>query len=761
MRAAARWWAFLAVSVAAGLPCTASGETRVYGLELQRTPTSERVLVFADGPVTARLTPRGDRAHVVILPGAKLDPTAPRHLDIAPGSNVTRVTASEVSVAEKPGVEVMIEHASGFAPKLEQEGSQVAISFPRRAAGAEEGIRLDGRDVDIGEVAKRIAIFTGIRLIYDELLRGPITIYAPEPFTKSEAAAFLDTLLLTRGFVALPSPGGARTIAKIQGAPAPFVADLAEASGDQPVTTVIRLHAIKAETVMAALQPLLGDATLGQVHDVTNSLILAGSAARVKRIEKIVRALDDSGTEHIFLRPLRFADVERAADLLEGAFAGRGLVSVWPDVRTHTLAVRAKVDAIPAVRDFLATLDRPATSRGEFHVFPIQNASADRIAQILLSLQGGGPVAGPVRAPAAAGRGGLFGSTAEAAGASSLAGRTFALTVDRPTHSLVVQADPDTAKLIHEIIGELDQPPRQVEVEVNVMEVAISDGLDLAFDYFLPLTNPNKPDDLIAFAAGVPSGSASSLFSGSGVDTAITGNPLVSIPPVTDSLHARFARSPIFIPVTMPDGSTVPVAIPRETASLTADQRQVYAKVLMRPRLLVASGDEQELFAGDNVPILTAQTNTTDPLLVQQSVERQDVGLDLRVKPTLGADGAIVLDLMLDVKSLAPSVTGNEANTGPTLRERKLTSTIRLEHDRVAVIGYYDGPASMQIVTGVPWLEDIPVLGWLFRASSGTTLRNHLLISVTARRDDTEVRALGEALRRALAAEVASAAPAP
>jgi len=504
----------------------------------------------------------------------------------------------------------------------------------------------------------------------------------------------------------------------------------------------VRLHSIDAETVLAALAPMLGTATLGHVHKPTNALILGGSAARVARIADVVRALDASGTEHIFLRRLHFADVEQTAVQLEAAYGDDGLLAVWPDTRTQTLGIRAKLELVPVLRDFLARVDRPAPARGLLHVLPVQYADPEVLAEIVRGFQSGDAPSSSRADPVAGG--------AAAGGRNELAGRQLSVVVDPPTHSLVLQADPETARIVHELVAELDRPPRQVEVEVSVMEVATGIGLELGFDYLLPLTDPSEPDDLIAFLAGMPTG-PSALFEGTPVENTIS--PITGLPPVDSSLLARFTRSPVIIPVVGPGGAVIPVAIPRETAAITAEEREVFARMILRPRMLLVSGEEHEIFVGENVPILSAQAGATDPLQVRQNVERQDVGVVLRVKPTLGEQGSIVLDLQVEVSALAPSQAGDTEDVGPTIRDRVLTSTIRLEPDRVAMIGWQTGPAQEEISTGVPWLKDIPWIGWIFRATDTRTLQNHLLISVTAWSDDAQVRELAEVLRKALGPE--------
>jgi general secretion pathway protein D len=403
------------------------------------------------------------------------------------------------------------------------------------------------------------------------------------------------------------------------------------------------------------------------------------------------------------------------------------------------VSVRAKVASVDAVRDFLSRVDRPATGRGQLHVIAVEHADPDNLAKILSALQSGDT--GRIKAA----RGGTVDPVT---GGNLLAGRSFSVVVDPPTHSLVVQADPDTAAVLADVVAELDIIPRQVDVEVTVVEISTTRGVDLAFDFLLPLTDVDSVDDPIAFVSGMPSGSASSLFAGTPVEQ--TFAPIVGLPPVDKALLARIAREPVLVPVVV-NGQVVPVAIPRDTAAITAQDQTIYTRMILRPRLTVISGEEHEIFVGDNVPILTASANTGgDPLVTSQNVERQDVGVVLRVRPTLGEKGGIVLDLTTEISALAGTLSATTANLGPTIRERTLTTSVRLEHDRVAVIGWHSGPASMQARTGTPWFEDIPVFGWLFRSTNDISLESNLVIMVAAWIDDPEVHALAHMLANAL-----------
>jgi len=743
VRVAASWWVARAALVAGLIGAAAAGSAgpRVYGIEHQVQGGIERVAVFADGQLTPRYDEHAEGGGELVLEGATLDPSAPRRLQLGADDRFLDVSVREQRGAS-PRVVVAIRHAQGVTPRLVEHGSLLALELPRGERSKEAGLDLAGRDVPLRQIIERISRHTGTPVMFDETLQGNVTIMAQKPFAPGEALLLMDTLLLMKGLAAMPSPGGVRKIVRIEGAAFPFVTDLVAARGDEVVTTLLPLENIQAATIVEALRPMLGAHTLAFAYPPTNSVILGGSAALITRIANIVQAIDAKGADRFFLRRLLHANPVTMAEQLEVAFGDDGLIGAWPDERTNSVAVRAKVDSVPAVRDFISRVDRPATGRGQLHVIPVDHADPDTLAEILMALQSGD--AGRI----AAARGGAVDPVT---GGSLLAGRSFTVVVDPPTHSLVVQADPETAGVLADVVAELDRIPRQVDVELTVIEISTTRGVDLAFDFLLPLTDVNEISDPIAFVSGMPSGSAAPLFAGTPVEQ--TFAPLVGLPPVDKALLARIAREPVLVPVVI-NGQVVPVAIPRESAAITAQDQTIYTRLLLRPRLTVISGEEHEIFVGDNVPILTAQTNTGDPLLVSQNVERQDVGVVLRVRPTLGERGGIVLDLTTEVSALASSLSATTANQGPTIRERTLTTTVRLNHDKVAVIGWHAGPASMQARTGTPWFQDIPFFGWLFRSTNDISLESNLVIMVAAWLDDPEVRALAHTLSDALQQEV-------
>jgi general secretion pathway protein D len=723
--------------------------TRVYGIEVDVFGERERVLVFAERPVEGRLEERDPETLVVVIPGAVLDASAPARVAGTPAGGVRLVSSAEVAAAGGRQVRLTISRTPGPPAELTQRGATLAVELPRPRRPRAEGVAMKFLDVELSEVVRKVADATGQRFVFDDSLQGVVTLTSPELVSPDEALELLHVALLVSGFAAVPAPSGALKILPMgQGMPAAeFRPESPEGRSEAPMVTLLHLRDADAEQVSMLLKPWIGSTALAIPHSASNALILAGSEARLRALLAMVSAIDQSSDEQIVVRRLRNRSAAEAAELVLSALGAEreGLpgVEAWPDERTGALVLRAPPEQMEAARAFLEEIDRPAIGRGRVAVIPMRWADPDSLAQLLTGLAAGGP------APE---------TGAEAAVAGSLEGRQFTATAYPPTHALLVSGDPDTLGVVAEVVDQLDRPPVIVNVELVVLQVIYDASLDLGFDAFIPLSDPNSPDDWIASFLANPSGGG--LFQpGSGTGPAYA---------------ARFTRAPLVIPFVDSDGDPASLIVPRASAVLTANDGRVNSTQLLRPQLRMLAGEEQEIFAGNNIPVSvsraapasTTQTgaptspapvSTANPLTISQNVERQDVGVRLRVKPTVGEAGGVRLELDVDVTSLAPSLAGDVDEVGPTIRQRRLTSIIHLDDGEFAVVGFAREPVYEDTATGIPWLMKVPVLGWAFRTSNQRSVNARLVIAAQARLERTPEESLADSVRQRLAFERSSA----
>ncbi|MGH7291815.1 MAG: type II secretion system protein GspD, partial [Myxococcota bacterium] len=304
-----------------------------------------------------------------------------------------------------------------------------------------------------------------------------------------------------------------------------------------------------------------------------------------------------------------------------------------------------------------------------------------------------------------------------------------------PTNSLVIRAAPAVFSELARVIGELDHIPARVGIEAHVWDVDTTNALELGFDALIPLILPDDPNDSVAFAT--------------------IGNPASLLGPDTPApFLARFTRKPLVIPIIGPDGNPTEAIVPEGAAQITASQGSVNIRAITSPYLLAASGEEQLIFAGDQVPIpvssaaaatsstgttgaaTTGGATTTDPFVTSQQIERQDVGVELRVKPIAVYEDVVTLELHIEVSSVAQTVVrlGQQQAVsdaqGPTLRKFNVDATVRLNSGAVVLIAAAPADATFPNETGVPFLKDIPILGWFFRSTRDIQRRRRIVAAV-------------------------------
>ena len=533
--------------------------------------------------------------------------------------------------------------------------------------------------------------------------------------SREEALALIDSLLLLRGFAAVPGPGGVRKIIAISGSPSPWKPDAKLPDSDAPVTTLLRLENANATDLVPILTPYLGANATATAFAPTNSLILSGPSSLLRTLRIAIDALDQDASGAPLIWPMRVARAETVAEQLKEIESHLDVPFVSSDERLNAILLRVRPGETERIRDLVDRLDRPGQGAARMQVVKLRYADPEELAEQLAGLRSD---TGASEATGAARRAGLR-------------GLPFEVAADLPTHSLVLSGPPETIEAVLDVVSELDRVPASVLVTITIASVDLDDRLDLGIDYLIPLTNPKQRDDLVAAVLVNPSGGGLS---------AIDPAPSVALPFV-----ATFTKDPLLIPIVDADGVATVLPIPRG-GSITMNGAVVRTDLLMRPSCCSRAGTstrssrattcrfrsrperdrgprerttgtgttgtgttgtgtsptETSATSGIGNAALAAESETggtgtgttgtgTDPfdgtgLTVSQNIERKDVGTTLRVTPTVGERGGVMLELRVEVSSLAESVAGPVEEVGPTIRDTTIESTIRLAGGEIAVI---------------------------------------------------------------------------
>ncbi len=593
-------------------------------------------------------------------------------------------------------------------------------------------IRLHYKNASLKTIVEDIARATGETIIVDPALPGRFTITIGKAISREEALAVLEATLIMQGYAILQGDDGAMKVLAVTDAAngSRWAGPLSiQEDRNKLVTTLLPLEVARVEDVASRIQHLVSDQDLVVPYPPTNGLILVGTERRVRRMIELAQALDAGGQDELWVRTVRHRGATQAAQMLEealrpaseaeAAFRREKEPRIWTDERSNTLLIMGSESQLERARVFLHELDQPVGVDTQIQVVPIYHRDAEELQTLLIQL--------------AVGR-----ALGDQKAGEAVLGELFAVVADGPTNSIIVDADPETFADLLGLIESLDRPKPRIQVDVTAFEVSNPTRLRLGVDWFLPVLEPNSDG-----TGGVMT--IASNPSGGGLRGEI-GDDL--------TFFGRVSRDPLLIPFTDAEGNVVDVLLPRETVVITAEAREVRTRALMEPRLLMTSGEEQRIFAGQNVPIVVGQSGENLSAIQQSSrVERRDVGVELRATANVGEEGKVALDLFIEISRVAPSVAGNVDSVGPTLDARRIETNVVLSDGELAIIGVSEEAGSRKSRSGTPFLMDVPVLGNLVKSGSQSAVDTHVVFAVQARILKNREEVIAESMRQRLALE--------
>ena len=586
-------------------------------------------------------------------------------------------------------------------------------------ARAEEGVTLNFSNAEIEAVARTMATITGANVVVDPRVKGTLTLVTDKPVSRRVAMNQFQAALRLQGFTMVESGGLYKVVpeadAKLQSG-AVTVSDepVGGALGNQITTQIFKLNFESANNLVAVLRPLISPNNTINVNPGTNSLIITDYADNLRRMARIIAAVDVSNATDVQILPLKHAIATDLAPLVlrlvessgAGAAPGQADTSfktiLMAEPRSNALILRAANPArVALVRSLVDKLDQPPAAStngaaGNIYVVYLKNADATKLAATLRAAMTG-------QAPVAAALPGAAGAVAVAA-VSATGGQIQA---DVATNSLIITAPEPQYRQLRAVIDRLDGRRAQVLVESLIVEVNADRAAEFGIQWQGPL---GKAGDGVIGLLGTNFGAAGkniiSLATGAGAVAPGAGLNFGAVQR-TNGIYvlgflANFLES---------SGS---------------------GNVLSTPNLLTLDNEEAKIVIGENVPFITGQfTNTgsgggggsVNPFT---TVERKDVGLTLKVKPQINENGTVKLVIYQETSAVK---AGTEtAVNGPTTSKRTIESTVLVDDGSIVVLGgllqdKYSGNEGK-----VPGLGDVPVFGNLFKNESRTRNKTNLMV---------------------------------
>lgn len=618
---------------------------------------------------------------------------------------------------------------------------------------------LNLRDADIRAFIQDVARVTGRNFVIDSRVQGKVSVVTDRALSKSEYFEVFLATLRANGFVAIPMSGGGYRVQPSDTAAAqPGRIGESGAARNQFVTEVFRLRAIEATSAVETLRPLVSREGSVTANRSGNSLVVADYADNIRRIRSLLGKIDSEGaaTDVIALKNAGAREIATSLQqLATGGQTGDGArtaVAVVAIDSSNSIALRGDAEMVQRFGAIARDLDRRAANGTEIQVYWLQHADADKLMPVLERLVG---QAGSVAAPSASGNGSA-GSAAALPAAINAAGSGNG----RPQpiiaryeglNAVIISAPADMQRMLGQVIRQLDLRRDQVLVEAIIVEISDDAAKKLGVQFLLG----GKPGSNIPFAATNYSNAAPNILTVAGAigarelnttTTTVNGNTTTTTTnnPVSDQLAQAAVNS-----ILGAGGGFAGFATGIGNNGLfgtiiNAVQSDTKSNILSTPSIVTLDNQEAKLLVGQEIPITTGEALSKNFDNAFRTVQRQNVGIQLEVKPQINEGGSVKLAIRQEVSSIAGPVSNNFSDL--ILNKREIQTTVTVDDGQIIALGGLLDDNERRTLEKIPLLGDIPGLGQLFRSRSRARSKTNLMVFIrpTILRSEAEARALAE-----------------
>jgi general secretion pathway protein D len=633
------------------------------------------------------------------------------------------------------------------------------------------------READVRAFIEDAARVTGRTFVVDPAVQGKVSVVTQRPLSRSEYFELFLSTLRANGLIAVPISGGAFRIQPTAGAASSASRSAGRrGSANNFVTEIFRVRNIEGTAALESLRPLVSKD--GSITATATSVIVADFADNVARIRAVLASIDrdNTTTRIVTLQNAGAREIAASlAQLMEGA-SGRGATVVAVD-SSNSLAIRGDAATVARLGQLAAELDARAAQGTEIRVVFLQHADAAQLLPVIQHLLGQPVTAAPAnqglsqQSQAGSSTSGQQGNrqsatrqpinTTEPTAAPGASGggtgstgvfgpRGAVVTRFEGANAIVIAAPKDIQRSIGEVIRQLDQRREQVLVEAIIVEISDTAAKRLGVQLLMAglegsnipfaVTNYSNASPNILTVAGAAAaerlrqttttvnGQVVTTNQSSGVADALQEAAVNSVLGATGGIAGLAIRS----------GNAIFGAI------INAVKSDTKSNILSTPSVMTLDNQEARILVGQEIPVTTGEALSDNFDNAFRTVQRQNVGILLQVKPQINAGGAIKLALRQEVSSIAGPVARNSSDL--ILNKREIETTITVDDGEIVGIGGLLDENDRRTIEAIPFLGDLPVIGNLFRSKARSRDKTNLMVFIrpTILRSTADARAMTE-----------------
>ncbi len=607
-----------------------------------------------------------------------------------------------------------------------------------------ESWKVNLQDADIKAFINEVATITDQNFVLDPRINGNVTVISNRALSRDEIYQLFLSVMQVNGIAAIDSGTTVKLVPDNVAKQSGVAVDLrGESVGESLATRVIYLTNTQAAEILGVIRPLMPQSAHAAAVPGVNALVLSDRADSLNQLTELIRDLDNNINDTLRVIPLRHVDSERMMDLIStlvsrggGQTAGGDQLKVIADAASDRLLVKGSPEMIAKVQEMVNQLDTVPTRRlSGLRVFRLKYASATHIAEMLRGLLANQSInssgakstlesasltdASSAGAAINSSAGELSGNSATTTSATnstgsavSATGRPFSIIADETQNAVIVNAAPELMFEIEEAVNQLDNRRAQVLIQAAIVEVSGDDATQLGVQW--ALGNANSGLGVVNFnnvGASATSLAAAALAGGSTAGLSAAANSIVgALIGIGDSRKDSQGNTEFY------------------GAILQALDSSTSANLLSMPSILTLDNEKASILVGQNVPFVTGSFTTSgnDSNNPFQTIERQDIGINLNVIPHIGENGTVRLEVSQEVSSVVPGSVGN--SSGIITNKSLINTTILADDQQTIALGGLMRDNSTTTQQKVPGLGNVPVIGRLFRSDNDSTQKSNLII---------------------------------
>jgi len=579
------------------------------------------------------------------------------------------------------------------------------------------------KGTDIHEFIAIVGKSLNKTILIDPAVRGKINVRSYELMDEKLYYQFFLNVLEVQGIAVVEMESGILKVEKSSSAKkssVPVLDDGDESSfGDMMVTRVIRVKNVSVQELGPLIRQFSDQKDGGHVTNYkdANVMMLTGHAASVNRLVKIIRLVDQAGDKKVEIIRLKHAapgDVVSVIEKIYKPTSGKSNIppflipKVVADDRTNSIIVSGESQARERALELIKRLDGELESQGNTKVVYLNYAKSEELVKVLQGVSKS--IADEQKK-----------STSKANSRNSK--NQTSIEAHAETNSLVITAQPDVMRSLEKVIAKLDVRRPQVLVEAIILEVFEGDGVNLGFQWI------TEQGGMVQFNNGtVPIGSlgvaAEQAKDKEIIGSVITGNDGNPVETKTTQEGDLTALATLLGGV---NGMAMGIVKGDWGAIIQAAATDTNTNVLSTPSITTMDNQEASMIVGQEIPILTgsaAGSNNSNPF---STVDRQEVGIKLKVTPQINDGSAILLTIEQEVSSISGSTSVDIITN-----KREFSTTVLADDGKMVILGGLIDEDVQESVSKVPVLGDIPILGHLFKSSSTTKRKRNLMVFIRA-----------------------------